>query len=1112
MNPPPQILIIDDERDTRNFMVRLLHRQNYHISTVSSGQDALLFLEDHPETEVVLLDLMMPELDGFAVLETIKCNPATEHIRVVMLTGTNRVKDKVRAFTLGAADYLVKPFERSELIARIETHAKLKRAEAKIEALARFPTEAPHPILRISDSGALMYSNIAGVELLQRYVRDQLDIRVPPPWQAIVQQSLHSNQRVEVEHQSNGRIFTCMFVPLVDQGYVNIYGTDITERTEAQAALQESEERYRMLAENARDLIARLTTDGIYTYVSPASYAILGLTPAELVGRSFYSLLHPDDLAEISQMDPPLLNPHSESIFTLRHAHRHQRHIWMEFSIRSAPSHRKDNIELVMVARDVTERKKYETALQQAHDKLEQRVKERTIALTQSNKLLLKNIEQRKEAEARVIKHNQELLTLQYAGAAIASSLDLQYVLQSVTREMVDILQVEGCAITEWNQVTDTVSLLAHYGPEHWWANGSLAETTAKTVLAKREYRQVDTRKTAVRETAIKTLLILPMVFQDHEIGCVEIADSRKVHQFTQEEMSLIQLLSTQAASAIENARLYQQAQQEITERKRVEDDLQKERATLARRVAERTAELSAANAELARAARLKDEFLASMSHELRTPLNAVLSMSEALQEEIYGTLNDRQQKALKTVEDSGRHLLSLINDILDLSKIEAGKFQLEVDPVSVESLCQASLLFVKQLAHKKQIRVYFTFDNSISVLTADERRMKQILVNLLSNAVKFTPDGGSIGLEVKGDPRQQTVNFTVWDTGIGISTDQVAKLFQPFVQLDSKLSRRYAGTGLGLTLVQRMAELHGGSVSLESQPGQGSRFTVSIPWHIPETSSAVAGSALPPAKDTIRHVLIVEDSPMVAEQYQRYLKELGIASTIHLQGKDTPQKALEIGAELIILDILLPDRSGWEVLADLQANPATRSIPVLVASVVDERPATPPPGVIDCLVKPISRHQLQTSLERAQQFHRKNGNSPAPESLTPTPPRPEKGVILLAEDNEINLITISDYLIKIGYRVIPARTGQEAIDRAGEETPHLILMDIQMPVMDGLEAIARLRADPRFVAVPIIALTALAMPGDKERCLAAGANNYMSKPVSLKGLVKTLEAQLNPI
>jgi CheY-like chemotaxis protein len=234
--------------------------------------------------------------------------------------------------------------------------------------------------------------------------------------------------------------------------------------------------------------------------------------------------------------------------------------------------------------------------------------------------------------------------------------------------------------------------------------------------------------------------------------------------------------------------------------------------------------------------------------------------------------------------------------------------------------------------------------------------------------------------------------------------------------------------------------------------------------------------------------------------------------SDILSHGQNVAQKAIETGAELVILDILLPDRSGWDVLADLQAHPATRALPVLVASVLDERPPNAPPQVIDYLLKPISRRQLQTALEKAQHYRQTGAAAaPLPEANKPAPKPTAKGVILLAEDNEINLITMSDYLLNIGYRVIPARTGVEAIERAKEELPQVILMDIQMPVMDGLEAITHLRTDPRFAGVPIIALTALAMPGDEERCLAAGANSYMSKPVSLKGLAKTLEAQLNP-
>ena len=271
--------------------------------------------------------------------------------------------------------------------------------------------------------------------------------------------------------------------------------------------------------------------------------------------------------------------------------------------------------------------------------------------------------------------------------------------------------------------------------------------------------------------------------------------------------------------------------QKEIDERKRAEEALRKAHDELEIRVKERTAELSKANEELAHASRLKDEFLATMSHELRTPLNAVLGMSESLQEEVYGPINDRQLKAVCTIEESGRHLLELINDILDLSKIGAGKVKLEIAPVPVEPVCQASLQFIKQTAQKKRLKVSFMFDSSVNIIHADERRLRQVLINLLNNAVKFTSEGGRIGLEVEGDREQHLVHFTVWDTGIGIAEEDMERLFQPFVQLDASLSRKYEGTGLGLALVDNIVNMHGGSVSVESEVDKGSRFTISLPW-----------------------------------------------------------------------------------------------------------------------------------------------------------------------------------------------------------------------------------------------------------------------------------------
>jgi signal transduction histidine kinase/CheY-like chemotaxis protein len=452
------------------------------------------------------------------------------------------------------------------------------------------------------------------------------------------------------------------------------------------------------------------------------------------------------------------------------------------------------------------------------------------------------------------------------------------------------------------------------------------------------------------------------------------IAGSRdlaaRVSQAGRDELADLAAEVNGMLGALENAQF---------ERRRVEGELYQ-----AKEAAE------TANIQLAHAARLKDEFLAGMSHELRTPLNTILGMAEALQEETFGIINDGQTDAIRHIEESGRHLLSLINDILDLSKVEAGKLDLYLEDVELVMIAQSSLRFVGQTARQKNLRIVSSLDPAVGILRADARRLKQMLVNLLANAVKFTPEGGAIGLDVIGDAASRRVQLEVWDTGIGIDQAEQARLFQPFVQLDSRLSREYTGTGLGLALVARMAALHGGSVSVESAPGHGSRFTISLPW--------------------------------------------------------TPE--------------VLPD------------------CPIDTRAMAESRPSVP---------AGTSEHISTPAIDAPQQ----------PAAAAP--------VVLLAEDEEHNIYTLSTYLAAKGYQVIGARNGAEAVDRARDSAPDVILMDIQMPGMDGLEAIRRIRDDPGIAPVPIIALTALAMPGDRERCLAAGANAYLGKPVSLKELVSTI-------
>ncbi len=545
----------------------------------------------------------------------------------------------------------------------------------------------------------------------------------------------------------------------------------------------------------------------------------------------------------------------------------------------------------------------------------------------------------------------------------------------------------------------------------------------------------------------------------------------------------------------------------DITARRRAEEALAEERNSLAHRVAERTAALSRVNAELAQAVRAKDEFLASMSHELRTPLNAILALSEGLLEQIRGPLNERQEASLRTIESSGHHLLSLINDILDLSKIEAGRLETQLEEVSLAEVCEASLAFVRETARKKGLQIAVRLNDQLARVQADPKRLKQMLVNLLSNAVKFTEPGGRVSLEVERDPREEIVRFAVSDSGIGISTEGMARLFQPFTQLDSSLSRLHEGSGLGLALVRRLAELHGGSITVESQVGVGSRFVLTLPDR-PAPASAAPAVARPeeapaPAPPP-RSALLVEDSESAAEQLCRYLGEIHVHSVVHPQGEGAVAAACRFGPDLIFLDLLLPDLSGWEVLSQLKSDPRARGIPVVIASVLDERARGLAAGAAEFLVKPVSRDALRHALAAVA-----TGGRGAHEALViarpPVPP--STGLrILLAEDNEVNIRAVGDYLEDRGFQVSVARNGREAVERAAEVRPDVILMDIQMPEVDGLEATRRLRGDRATAAIPIIALTALAMPGDRERCLAAGADEYLTKPVRLKGLVDRIE------
>ncbi len=591
---------------------------------------------------------------------------------------------------------------------------------------------------------------------------------------------------------------------------------------------------------------------------------------------------------------------------------------------------------------------------------------------------------------------------LREASELFSASLDRQTVLNDIAEQMCRTMEATSAYIRtfEPNQPTSTV-VTEYVSPQaserekvpalgttdrHDLRVRTSFQAGQPVVLQLDDPALADIERERLSNSGARSVLAVPMLRGGLVVAVAEVWESRRRRRFSQGEIDLAQGIAQIAAVALENANLYQRARREIAERERAEAALEQERSSLAERVAEQTFELRRANAELARAARLKDEFLASMSHELRTPLNAILGIAEGMADQLYGPLNERQIRSLHLVEQSGRHLLALIDDILDVSKIESGQLTLDLSLVPVAATCNSCLQLIRQTANDKSIRVSFSKDDAVTHMRADQRRLKQILINLLSNAVKFTPDNGEIGLEVRGEPEQNLVHLTVWDKGIGIAEADVGRLFRPFVQLDSSLARRYNGTGLGLALVKRLAEMHQGSVRVESKVNEGSRFTVTLPWRAADLWSADTAGL----DDEMSEALRAPDE---------------------LNGSSSP----------------------------------------------DDRP-----------------------------------------------------LILLAEDDDINAEVFVSCIRSMDYRVIVARDGHEAVRRAREDLPALILMDIQMPGLSGLDAIREIRRTKELAGVPIIALTALAMIGDREKCLEAGASDYVSKPVPLRKLRSVISAHMD--
>lgn len=651
----------------------------------------------------------------------------------------------------------------------------------------------------------------------------------------------------------------------------------------------------------------------------------------------------------------------------------------------------------------------------------------------------------------------------------------------------------------------------------------------------------------------------------------------------------------------------------DVSQRQAAEDRIRSLNEELGRHSSELAAlnqELSLRNLEVERANHLKSEFLASMSHELRTPLNTILGFSELLAEQTAGALNDKQKRYLQHIQRDGKHLLELINDILDLSKIEAGRLELQLEQFPMAVAVAELLTSIRPLAVAKKL----TLDSDLAtdvLLYADRIRFKEILYNLLSNAIKFTPEGGRVWVEAA--QKNDWAEITVGDSGIGIAPEHQEAIFESFRQAGPTTKGVREGTGLGLAITKRLVEHHKGTIRVESEPGRGSRFQFTMP--IAEAPSEIDVSEATPTEETaLARVLIASQHRAWREEIGRIIETEGFRPIYSNLGHQTVQQAAELRPRLVLLDLEVSG-SGWDTLHQLKASRPTARIPVVVTSPANDAKLASTLGAVDCLTKPFDHRTLLDTLHRSIQdagalqvlivdddletrqlvsdVLSDEGYLPStagsvPEALKVLRSTPVRAVLLdlilpgpsgfdllrdIRNDKDLRNIPVIILTVKdlsererrllskqanavfekgAGWRtglleelrrlsavakpvagptvlvaddsaaarelvreglgnhvaaLIEAENGSEALAKIRQKPPDLVLLDIRMPDMDGYEVLHAIRTDPSLSRLRVVALTAFAMQGDRERALAAGFDDYLTKPVTIDSLKAQLQA-----
>ena len=659
-----------------------------------------------------------------------------------------------------------------------------------------------------------------------------------------------------------------------------------------------------------------------------------------------------------------------------------------------------------------------------------------------------------------------EMQALGEVGQAVNSTLDLQKVLLTIVTHAVRLSHADAGTIYVYDPVAEVFVPQANAGLSDEMVAAlresriKLGDTVVGRCAAERRPVQIPDLDqdqsyrllSLLREGGFRALIGIPLLREDRVLGALVIR-RRDPGEFPHPVVRLLETFAAQSVLAIQNARLFEE-------------------------IREKSLELEAASQH-------KSQFLANMSHELRTPMNAIIGVSEMMLEDARDLGQADQIEPLERILRAGRHLLALINEILDLSKIEAGKMELELESFPVEPLVRDVAATVAPTAEKNGNQVEVCCAADLGTMRADQTRIRQALLNLTANAVKFT-ERGVVTISAareSGDGREWVV-FRIADTGIGMTPEQMGRLFQDFTQADSSTTRKYGGTGLGLAISRRFCRMMGGDITVESAPGRGSTFSVRLPAVVENAvvATGTGGSnppvaAQPPSRTPRREtpqILVVDDDPTVRELMERHLRKEGFAVLTAAGGVEGLAQARRAHPAAITLDVMMPDIDGWTVLAALKGDPALADIPVILVTIVDDRQRGYALGATEYLVKPVDRARLVESLRALCEV--------------------AVGRVLLVEDDAATRTTIRQMLEREGWEVAEAENGRVALERLAGGLPDAIVLDLLMPEMDGFEFVAALRNRREWRRLPVLVVTAMELSEEDHRRLNGEVERVIRK------------------